>query len=160
VRWCEQTNYENDTRCGEEGRDRRRIIHRSHPLLLYRRRVLFGTDTAPDRAAHQMYSRFLKTHDEYFNASACHHPQGFRVTYGVSCRRACSISLLQDSWSALGPRYLINHSNAQSPGKYTYRLLGVRGPEVCPGSQADPREGSRDKHMPGVDRGPSSGRPK
>jgi predicted TIM-barrel fold metal-dependent hydrolase len=52
-------------------------------LLKYQDRVMFGTDTTPDRAAYRMYYRFLETDDEYFDSSAGHHPQGFWMVYGV-----------------------------------------------------------------------------
>ena len=52
-------------------------------LLKYQDRVMFGTDTSPDRAAYRMYYRFLETDDEYFDSSAGHHPQGFWMVYGV-----------------------------------------------------------------------------
>jgi len=52
-------------------------------LLKYQDRVMFGTDTVPDRTAYRMYYRFLETDDEYFDSSAGHHPQGFWMIYGV-----------------------------------------------------------------------------
>jgi predicted TIM-barrel fold metal-dependent hydrolase len=52
-------------------------------LLKYQDRVMFGTDTPPNRAAYRMYYRFLETDDEYFDSSAGHHPQGFWMIYGV-----------------------------------------------------------------------------
>lgn len=52
-------------------------------LIKYRDRVLFGTDTAPDRAAYRMYFRFLETDDEYFDPAQGHHRQGFWMIYGV-----------------------------------------------------------------------------
>ena len=52
-------------------------------LLKYQDRVMFGTDTTPDRAAYRMYYRFLESDDEYFDSSAGHHPQGFWMVYGV-----------------------------------------------------------------------------
>jgi predicted TIM-barrel fold metal-dependent hydrolase len=52
-------------------------------LLKYQDRVMFGTDTAPNRAAYRMYYRFLETDDEYFDAAAGHHRQGFWMIYGV-----------------------------------------------------------------------------
>jgi predicted TIM-barrel fold metal-dependent hydrolase len=52
-------------------------------FLKYQDRVMFGTDTAPSRVAYRMYYRFLETDDEYFDASAGHHSQGFWMIYGV-----------------------------------------------------------------------------
>ena len=52
-------------------------------LLKYQDRVMFGTDTAPDRAAYRMYYRFLETDDEYFDPARGHHRQGFWMIYGV-----------------------------------------------------------------------------
>jgi predicted TIM-barrel fold metal-dependent hydrolase len=52
-------------------------------FLKYQDRIMFGTDTAPNRAAYRMYYRFLETDDEYFDASAGHHTQGFWMIYGV-----------------------------------------------------------------------------
>jgi predicted TIM-barrel fold metal-dependent hydrolase len=52
-------------------------------LLKYQDRVMFGTDTAPNRVAYRTYYRFLETDDEYFDAAAGHHPQGFWMIYGV-----------------------------------------------------------------------------
>ena len=52
-------------------------------LLKYQDRVMFGTDTTPNRAAYRMYYRFLETDDEYFDPSGGHHPQGFWMIYGV-----------------------------------------------------------------------------
>ena len=49
----------------------------------YQDRVMFGTDTPPDRAAYRIYYRFLETDDEYFDPSASHHLQGFWMIYGV-----------------------------------------------------------------------------
>lgn len=82
-RWLE--NYPNmyvdiDARINELGRQpysARRF------LMKYQDRVMFGTDTTPNQAAYRMYYRFLETDDEYFDASAGHHPQGFWMIYGV-----------------------------------------------------------------------------
>ena len=52
-------------------------------LIRYQDRVLFGSDTPPDRAAYRLYYRFLETDDEYFDPSASHHRQGFWMIYGV-----------------------------------------------------------------------------
>jgi predicted TIM-barrel fold metal-dependent hydrolase len=49
----------------------------------YQDRVLFGTDTPPQRDAYRMYYRFLETDDEYFDCAASHHRQGFWMIYGV-----------------------------------------------------------------------------
>ena len=52
-------------------------------FLKYQDRILFGTDTTPDRDAYRIYYRFLETDDEYFDASASHHRQGFWNIYGI-----------------------------------------------------------------------------
>jgi predicted TIM-barrel fold metal-dependent hydrolase len=52
-------------------------------FLKYQDRIMFGTDTAPNRAAYRTYYRFLETDDEYFDPAGGHHPQGFWMIYGV-----------------------------------------------------------------------------
>ncbi len=52
-------------------------------ILKYQDRVLFGTDTPPNREAYRIYYRFLETDDEYFDCAASHHLQGFWMIYGV-----------------------------------------------------------------------------
>jgi predicted TIM-barrel fold metal-dependent hydrolase len=52
-------------------------------FLKYQDRVMFGTDTLPNRAAYRMYYRFLETDDEYFDPAGGHHRQGFWMIYGV-----------------------------------------------------------------------------
>jgi predicted TIM-barrel fold metal-dependent hydrolase len=52
-------------------------------LLKYQDRVMFGTDTSPNREAYRIYYRFLETDDEYFDCAASHHLQGFWMIYGV-----------------------------------------------------------------------------
>jgi predicted TIM-barrel fold metal-dependent hydrolase len=52
-------------------------------FLKYQDRIMFGTDTAPDRAAYRIYYRFLETDDEYFDPAGGHHRQGFWMIYGV-----------------------------------------------------------------------------
>jgi predicted TIM-barrel fold metal-dependent hydrolase len=52
-------------------------------LLKYQDRVLFGTDTPPQREAFRIYYRFLESDDEYFDCAASHHRQGFWMIYGV-----------------------------------------------------------------------------
>jgi predicted TIM-barrel fold metal-dependent hydrolase len=52
-------------------------------LLKYQDRVMFGTDTPPDREAYRIYYRFLETDDEYFDCAKSHHLQGFWMIYGV-----------------------------------------------------------------------------
>lgn len=52
-------------------------------FLKYQDRILFGTDTTPDRVAYRIYYRFLETDDENFDCSASHHRQGFWNIYGV-----------------------------------------------------------------------------
>jgi len=52
-------------------------------FLKYQDRVMFGTDTTPDREAYRMYYRFLETDDEYFDCAGGHHRQGFWMIYGV-----------------------------------------------------------------------------
>jgi predicted TIM-barrel fold metal-dependent hydrolase len=56
-------------------------------FLKYQDRVMFGTDTAPNRDAYRMYYRFLETDDEYFDPARGHHRQGFWMIYGVSLPR-------------------------------------------------------------------------
>jgi predicted TIM-barrel fold metal-dependent hydrolase len=82
-RWLDQ--YPNmyidiDARISELGRQpysARRFF------LKYQDRILFGTDTAPNREAYRMYYRFLETDDEYFDPAGGHHRQGFWMIYGV-----------------------------------------------------------------------------
>lgn len=52
-------------------------------LIKYQDRVMFGTDTNPNRDAYRMYYRFLETDDEYFDPAGGHHRQGFWMIYGV-----------------------------------------------------------------------------
>jgi predicted TIM-barrel fold metal-dependent hydrolase len=52
-------------------------------FLKYQDRIMFGTDTSPNRAAYRMYYRFLETDDEYFDPAGGHHRQGFWMIYGV-----------------------------------------------------------------------------
>lgn len=52
-------------------------------LTKYQDRVLFGTDTTPNRDAYRMYFRFLETDDEYFDPAGGHHRQGLWMIYGV-----------------------------------------------------------------------------
>ena len=52
-------------------------------FLKYQDRIMFGTDTAPNRAAYRIYYRFLETDDEYFDPAGGHHRQGFWMIYGV-----------------------------------------------------------------------------
>ena len=52
-------------------------------FLKYPDRILFGTDTTPNREAFRIYFRFLETDDEYFDPSASHHRQGFWNIYGI-----------------------------------------------------------------------------
>jgi predicted TIM-barrel fold metal-dependent hydrolase len=52
-------------------------------FLKYQDRIMFGTDTAPNRSAYRMYYRFLETDDEYFDPAGGHHRQGFWMIYGV-----------------------------------------------------------------------------
>jgi predicted TIM-barrel fold metal-dependent hydrolase len=49
----------------------------------YQDRIMFGTDTPPDREAYRMYYRFLETDDEYFDCASGHHRQGFWMIYGL-----------------------------------------------------------------------------
>ncbi len=82
-RWLDQ--YPNmyvdiDARISELGRQpysARRFF------LKYQDRIMFGTDTSPNRQAYQIYYRFLETDDEYFDPASGHHPQGFWMIYGV-----------------------------------------------------------------------------
>jgi len=52
-------------------------------IIKYQDRVMFGTDTTPDREAYRIYYRFLETDDEYFDCSKSHHLQGFWMIYGI-----------------------------------------------------------------------------
>ena len=52
-------------------------------FLKYQDRIMFGTDTNPNRSAYRMYYRFLETDDEYFDPAGGHHRQGFWMIYGV-----------------------------------------------------------------------------
>jgi predicted TIM-barrel fold metal-dependent hydrolase len=52
-------------------------------FLKYQDRILFGTDTPPNRDAFRIYYRFLETDDEYFDCAASHHRQGFWMIYGL-----------------------------------------------------------------------------
>jgi predicted TIM-barrel fold metal-dependent hydrolase len=52
-------------------------------LIKYQDRVMFGTDTHPDREAFRIYYRFLETDDEYFDCQKSHHLQGYWMIYGV-----------------------------------------------------------------------------
>jgi predicted TIM-barrel fold metal-dependent hydrolase len=52
-------------------------------FLKYQDRILFGTDTPPQREAYRIYYRFLETEDEYFDCAASHHLQGFWRIYGI-----------------------------------------------------------------------------
>jgi predicted TIM-barrel fold metal-dependent hydrolase len=52
-------------------------------FLKYQDRIMFGTDTPPNRVSYRMYYRFLETDDEYFDPAAGHHTQGFWMIYGV-----------------------------------------------------------------------------
>jgi predicted TIM-barrel fold metal-dependent hydrolase len=52
-------------------------------FVKYQDRIMFGTDTVPDRGAYRMYYRFLETDDEYFDPARGHHRQGFWMIYGV-----------------------------------------------------------------------------
>jgi predicted TIM-barrel fold metal-dependent hydrolase len=52
-------------------------------LIKYQDRVMFGTDTSPNRDSYRMYYRFLETDDEYFDPAGGHHRQGFWMIYGV-----------------------------------------------------------------------------
>lgn len=52
-------------------------------FLKYQDRIMFGTDTYPDREAYRIYFRFLETDDEYFDPAKSHHLQGFWMIYGI-----------------------------------------------------------------------------
>ncbi|MBN2131201.1 MAG: amidohydrolase family protein [Sedimentisphaerales bacterium] len=52
-------------------------------FLKYQDRVMFGTDTTPNRQAYWTNYRFLETDDEYFDCLPGHHRQGFWMIYGV-----------------------------------------------------------------------------
>ena len=78
-------NYPNfyidiDARISELGRQPRTA---RKFLLRYQDKIMFGTDTAPDREAYRIYYRFLETDDEYFDPAGGHHLQGRWNIYGV-----------------------------------------------------------------------------
>src|SRR5258708_7433871 len=52
-------------------------------FLKYQDRIMFGTDTPPDKEAFRIYYRFLETDDEYFDPQKSHHLQGFWRIYGI-----------------------------------------------------------------------------
>lgn len=52
-------------------------------LTKYQDRVVFGTDTFPNRESYRIYWRFFETDDEYFDCQKSHHLQGFWMIYGV-----------------------------------------------------------------------------
>jgi predicted TIM-barrel fold metal-dependent hydrolase len=52
-------------------------------FLKFHDRIMFGTDTPPDREAYRIYYRFLETDDEYFDCARSHHRQGFWNIYGI-----------------------------------------------------------------------------
>ena len=52
-------------------------------LIKHQDRVMFGTDTPPNRDAFRIYYRFLETDDEYFDCAASHHLQGFWMIDGI-----------------------------------------------------------------------------
>jgi predicted TIM-barrel fold metal-dependent hydrolase len=52
-------------------------------ILKYQDRIMFGTDTSPNREAYRIYYRFLETDDEYFDPAGGHHRQGFWMIYGI-----------------------------------------------------------------------------
>lgn len=52
-------------------------------FLAHQDRILFGTDTTPNREAFRIYYRFLETDDEYFDCAASHHLQGFWMIHGI-----------------------------------------------------------------------------
>jgi predicted TIM-barrel fold metal-dependent hydrolase len=52
-------------------------------FLKYQDRIMFGTDTPPNRESYRVYYRFLETDDEYFDCAASHHRQGFWNIYGL-----------------------------------------------------------------------------
>jgi predicted TIM-barrel fold metal-dependent hydrolase len=77
---CKNLYVDIDARISELGRQpytARRLF------LKYPDRILFGTDTTPNREAFRIYYRFLETDDEYFDPSASHHRQGFWNIYGI-----------------------------------------------------------------------------
>jgi uncharacterized protein len=52
-------------------------------MIKYQDRVMFGTDTRPDREAFRIYWQFLETDDEYFDVAKSHHLQGRWQAYGI-----------------------------------------------------------------------------
>ncbi len=52
-------------------------------FLKYQDRILFGTDTIPNREMYSTYYRFMESDDEYWDCAPSHHPQGFWMIYGI-----------------------------------------------------------------------------
>src|SRR5260370_13045398 len=53
-------------------------------FLAHADRIVFGTDTPPDRRVYRLYYRFLETRDEYFPYSPDEAPgQGRWAIYGI-----------------------------------------------------------------------------
>ena len=81
-------------------------------FLKYQDRILFGTDTAPSRAAYRMYYRFLETDDEYFDPAGGHHRQGFWMIYGVFL----PAEVLEKLYNGNARRLLVGLPNAGPAG--------------------------------------------
>jgi len=86
-------------------------------FLKYQDRVMFGTDTTPDRQAYRMYYRFLETDDEYFDCARGHHRQGFWMIYGVFLPE----NILEKLYHGNADRLFF--------GRTTAKTLQVRGTE-------------------------------
>lgn len=52
-------------------------------MIEHQDRVLFGSDTRPNREAYRVYYRFLETDDEYIDPAPSHHRQGRWMIYGL-----------------------------------------------------------------------------
>jgi hypothetical protein len=89
----------------------------------YQDRILFGTDTTPRRDAYRIYYRFLETDDEYFDAAASHHRQGFWMIYGIFLPR----EVLEKIYFKNAERILFGlRDNPPPPEQPPARVLRVR----------------------------------
>ena len=82
-------------------------------FLKYQDRIMFGTDTAPNREAYRIYYRFLETDDEYFDPAGGHHRQGFWMIYGVFLPR----DVLEKLYFKNAERLLVGLKAAGEPGR-------------------------------------------
>lgn len=97
-------------------------------FLKYQDRILFGTDTPPNRDAYEVYYRFLETDDEYFNCAASHHLQGFWNIYGIYL----PTEVLEKVYHKNAERVLfgLKHDNAQESTSPTIRVPATEDFEV------------------------------